>query len=247
MTFKNKCACTALALSLCPAAASAQDNGWEFFGSIYLWSTSVDIDSATPLGSTSGTLSFSDALENLEFGFMGAFEARKGRWSLFTDLVYTDLAFRDTVTTIPGFTNSRFGNKITIWSGIAAYRVLEDDGVALDLGGGFRYINIDNDLTLRGAGPSTTFSGSDASTDAVVAARANIPLGDRTSATLYLDYGYASSTSNSWQALATINYDLNDRWMLRGGYRYLDFERNVGATNNDFAYSGILFGATYQF
>lgn len=238
---------TALAMATCPIAATAQDNGWDFFGSVYLWVIETNIDAATPVGSVSGTLSFSDALENLEMVFMGSLEARKGRWSLLADLFYTDLAFRDSVNPATGFTDARFSNEIVIFSGLAAYRVMEEDSFSLDVGGGFRYIHLDNSLRLRGAGPTAVISGSDGATDAVVAARATIPLAQRTSASFYADYGFGSGGDYSWQALATLNYAISDRWTLRGGYRYMDFERDVGTTNYNIDLSGLILGATYEF
>ncbi|WP_282022447.1 hypothetical protein [Ruegeria faecimaris] len=36
---------------------------------------------------------FGDALENLDFAYMGAFAASNGKWSFLTDYMYTDLSF----------------------------------------------------------------------------------------------------------------------------------------------------------
>ncbi|MEM9910334.1 MAG: DUF481 domain-containing protein [Pseudomonadota bacterium] len=244
----SKTLATALAISTCyPLAATAQDDGWDFFGSLYTWVAETNIEARTPSGSVSGTLSFSDVLENLEMVFMGSFEARKARWSLLADLFYIDLAFRDSVDPTSGFTNARFSNEIVILSGLAAYQVYDNQNVSVDLGAGLRYIHLDSDLTLRGTGPSVTFGSSDGATDIVIATRANLPLSNRTSATFYLDYGFGSGDEYSWQALATLDYALTERWTLRGGYRYLEFERDVGTVTYDFDLSGLILGATYQF
>jgi hypothetical protein len=59
----------------------------------YLWTTKTGVSAETPTGETvEAELSFSDALKDLDFAFMGAFEARKGKLSLFTDAMYFKLS-----------------------------------------------------------------------------------------------------------------------------------------------------------
>ena len=43
-----------------------------------------------PAGTIDTTLSFSDALENLDFAFMGVVEASKARWTLLGDFAQTN-------------------------------------------------------------------------------------------------------------------------------------------------------------
>ena len=48
-------------------------------------------------------------------------------------------------------------------------------------------------------------------------------------------------------AVVTIDYALNDRWVLVGGYRYMEFDREIDGRDFSMDQSGVLFGATYKF
>src|ERR1044071_2808296 len=90
---------TFAAASLCLAAlftshcASAQgSDDWKFQAVVYLYLPSVAGETAFP-GSGGGSDTGVDAsklLENLNLAFMGSFEADKGPWGLFADVIYVD-------------------------------------------------------------------------------------------------------------------------------------------------------------
>ena len=83
-------------LSLVAAPLQAEtDNDWQFSAKAYLWA--ADIGGKTGAGD-SLDVSFSDVFDNLETGFMGAFEARKGKWLVLTDLIYLDVSASDKTT-----------------------------------------------------------------------------------------------------------------------------------------------------
>lgn len=60
-----------------PRAAQAEN--WQNTASLYLWLPKTTTDLETANGTVSSEISASDVLSNLDFGFMGDFEARKGR------------------------------------------------------------------------------------------------------------------------------------------------------------------------
>ena len=87
-------------LSLVAAPLQAEtDNDWQFAAKAYLWF--ADIGGTTGSGD-SVEVSFSDIFDNLETGFMGAFEARKGKWLVLTDLIYLDVGASDKTTVSDG-------------------------------------------------------------------------------------------------------------------------------------------------
>ncbi|ESQ17239.1 MAG TPA: hypothetical protein DDY14_08700 [Chromatiaceae bacterium] len=104
------------ALGLCfgpmVATAATDEDRWHFRAVPYLWlpalDASADLTVISPRGIERGPLSVSaetspdDYLSNLDIAFMLMGEARKGSWSLYTDLVYAD-----------------FGNKATKIRGVA--------------------------------------------------------------------------------------------------------------------------------
>lgn len=76
----TSCACGAALSASMATAASAQQSDWSYEATIYLFMPETETSLGTPMGTLDGTLSFSDALENLDFAFMGAFSATNGRW-----------------------------------------------------------------------------------------------------------------------------------------------------------------------
>lgn len=109
-----KTAVVANVFALVAPAASAED--WRYSLTTYLWTTKTGISAEAPTGgAVEGELSFIDALKDLDFAFMGAFEARRGKLSLFSDAMYfklsptntlpggaVDLAMRTQMTVISG-------------------------------------------------------------------------------------------------------------------------------------------------
>ena len=79
--------------------ASESDSEWQFSAAVYLWA--ADIGGKTATGS-SVEVAFDDIVDNLDSAFLGAFEARKGRWSFFTDALYLDVAATSDIPIGPG-------------------------------------------------------------------------------------------------------------------------------------------------
>jgi opacity protein-like surface antigen len=136
--------------------------------------------------------------------------------------------------------------QMTVISGYAAYRVFEDQSFAVDLAGGFRWANLDSDVSTTG--PLTTeFNSSDDWIDPVIGVRLSTQISEKVSATLFADYGGFSGDSTTWQTAVSVGYALNDSWTLRGGYRYMEFDREIDGRDFSMDQSGLLLGATYNF
>ena len=72
------------------AAASPQDESWQFEMTPYVWG--IALKGSTGIGSSTTVKvdsSFSDILDVLDFAFMTSLEARKGPFGLFFDGIYT--------------------------------------------------------------------------------------------------------------------------------------------------------------
>jgi opacity protein-like surface antigen len=233
---------------LTASAATAEDMDWKFALTAYLWTTKTGVTAETPAGETvEAELSFSDALKDLDFAFMGAFEARKGKFSLFTDGMYFKLSPTNS-TPGPVVDDVTVRTQMTVISSYAAYRVHDDPSLAVDLAGGFRWASLDTDVTTRGGIiPDQAFNNSDDWIDPVIGIRLTTQLSDKVSATLFADYGGFSGDSSTWQTALSVGYALNDRWALRGGYRYMEFDREIDGRDFSMDQSGLLLGATYSF
>jgi opacity protein-like surface antigen len=232
----------AFVLGAMPLSAGAQNGAWEQTASIYLFTA----ETTTGIGDLEAELSFSDALENLDFAFMGAFETSNGRISLIADYMRTDLGF-GFVTPGAAFSGVDADLKTQVLSGYVAYRVVQRRDVSVDLAAGFRWFETETTLTPVGGAPVAGRSVSENWTDPLIGVRSRFALSDRWFGTVMADYGGFSSDSETWQVLLTAGYEINDNWVLQGGYRYLDVEHDINGNRFRFTQSGPVFGASYRF
>ena len=236
---------TVLSLGLA-TSASAQEKSWEYTASIYLFGAETVAGFDNGVRSGEGTLSFSDALENLDFAFMGSFAAHNGQWGGFVDFLYYDLTFNSPVAE----TNVSLRTKVEMQALTLAglYRVHETATSEVDLLGGLRWFDVESSFEFSG-GPGLLgpFDSAQDWVDPIVGVRANFDLADRWSATALADYGGFSSDSETWQLLFTADYALSDNWSLRGGYRHIEFDHTDDGTNLKIRQSGPVFGASYRF
>lgn len=238
---------TAVAALMSGTGVLAQDAGWEYSASLYLFMAETTSGISGPLGGVESTLSFSDALSNLDFAFMGTFEASDGQWSLIADYMYTDLSFRGD-TPGPAFTGADTSVTTQVLSGYVAYRVLDDANVDVDIAGGFRWFNADVGITLvGGSGPAPSRSFDDTSFDPLIAARVRFQIAPRWEGAAVVDYGGFSSDSETWQVLLLAAYEINDNWAIKGGYRYLDIDQTTNGRTLSFTQSGPILGVSYRF
>ncbi|CUK09237.1 hypothetical protein RUE5091_03153 [Ruegeria denitrificans] len=235
---------TALLASMA-TTASAQQSEWSYEATVYLFMPETETSIETPSGTLDGTLSFSDALENLDFAFMGALAATNGQWSILADYNYTNLSFGDTG---PGGGELETSVKTQFLTALVGYRVRNDPSVKVDIAGGLRWYSTDTDFSLTpGGGPTLTSTADESWVDPLVGVRARFTLSDSWTSTAYVDYGGFRSGSQTWSVLLTADYIINDRWVLRGGYRYISFDHEIDGNDYEFDQSGPLIGATYRF
>lgn len=244
-TLAGLAAATAMAWG---AGANAQDGRWDYTASVYMFMAETTTGISGPGGgSVESTLKFSDALSNLDFAFMGTFEASNGRWSAIADYMYTDLSFSGD-TPGPTFTGADTSVSTQVLSGYLLYRVLDNADVAVDIGGGFRWFKADAGITLTGGpSPAPSRSFNNDWTDPLLAARVRFPIAPRWFGTAAVDYGGFSGDSETWQVLLTAGYEINDNWVVRGGYRYLSVDQTIDGSSLSMSQSGPVLGVSYRF
>jgi hypothetical protein len=248
-------------LAACPVAgmAASDDGRWQFHVAPYLWLPAVDSSAdvilsrlSTAEGTTVGPFSLSadvtpdDYLNNLDMAFMGMAEARKGPWSIYTDLLYTSFGNEDTkVRNVSGpadvlrteiASKARTDLSTTVWTLAFGYRAVEHDNVELDLMAGTRYLTMDSDLelTVQGA-DGRLFRQRKVSLDqdvwdGIVGLRGRILFpGTDWFAPYYADVGTGSSNL-TWQAMVGVGYRLN--WgEVTLAYRALGYELDSNDTD----------------
>ena len=239
--------CLTAGLMTCAMSAAAQDRTWDTSFTFYLWAAETDTSITTASGGIESTLPFSDALENLDLAFMGALETRNGPWSLIGDFAYTDLSF-SSPTPGPDFGGAEADVKLQVLNVYGLYNVRSSDGLSIDVGGGVRDFDADVTLTaLPGTSPGQSASFNKNWVDPVIAARITYEISDRWTAVGFVDYGGFRSDSESWQALISAQYAINDQWSVVAAYRYLDLKNGSPDDRFKFTQSGPVFGVRYDF
>jgi len=218
------------------AAVDPYDGGWHFSLTPYLWVPNINgsIDAkisglrtratAADLGdvSLSAKIGPNDYLENLEFGLMLTGEARKGDWSVFTDIIYID--FGDQGSHVRDITgpdgraltaidrNIEIDLSVTVWTLAGAYTVARAPMGHLDVLAGFRYVGVDSELKweLSGSRDFLDRAGKVSSDrtewDGIVGVKGQVRLGDgHWFVPYYADVGTGSSNW-TWQALLGLGY-----------------------------------------
>lgn len=240
-----------LAAALAATPALAQDGSWHYSATSYLWFPDTKTRVQTSRGPAESELSVSDALENLDMGVMLTAQARRDRWSLVADLIYLD---------VDGSAPSPFGllfsevateSRLTSISGYALYQVWANPDHSLDLGMGFRAGKADVTTTLRaGVLPQEKLHVTDNWVDPLVALRYTGQIAQGWSANLALDYGgfgIGSASDETWQVVATVGYQLSERWSLQGGYRHLRIDQEKDGLPYRLEMSGPVIGVSMRF
>lgn len=241
------------------STASADDGRWHFQVTPYLWFPAVDASAEVTVPSLRGAadeglgpvristdIGPSDYLDNLDMAFMAMGEARKGRWSLYSDVLYT--SFGDSATSLHRVTGlqgnldadisrkARTDLSTTAWTLAAGYRAIERPAFALDLMAGFRYLSMDSDLELQVLGPEGRLlheqkvSLDQEVWDAIVGVRGQILFpGSEWFAPYYVDVGSGGSNW-TWQAMLGVGYRF-DWGEVTLAYRALGYELDEDDTD----------------
>ena len=254
--------------ALAPMAAAAQDmsDKWRFQASIYGWLPDIGGNSTFPAGTGSSIdVSAKQIIDSLKFTFMGTFEAHKGRWGVFTDLIYLDVGGSKSGTrdvTVDGqplpvgvTANADLDLKSTIWTLAGTYTVVNQADVYMEILAGARLLDIKQTLGWQfsadiGDGTTTRRSGtseiSKTLTDGIVGVKGRFMFGDERKwfAPYYLDVGTGQSDV-TWQAVGGIGYKFG--WgQVFGVWRYLDYNLKSGSKIEDVNFNGPAIGVAFN-
>jgi len=262
-----------ICLALVPLSAAAQaGEGWTFSLTPYIWLPNVN-----------GTLKYSpppsggapevdtgpnNYLENLSFALMLAGEARKGRWSIISDLVYIKFDKEKSNVRDVDFGGSRVNTAADIgtqsslkgleWTIAGAYTFSESARGTLEGLAGVRFFQVEASsdwqltATVSGPGAAQTFPASGNATrrsdivDGIVGVRGRIRWGETAwYSPYYLDAGTGGSRL-TWQSLIGVGYAF--KWGdLLLAYRTLYYDQKDEKLLQDFRFSGPTLGATFRF
>ncbi|MGY6273288.1 DUF481 domain-containing protein [Achromobacter denitrificans] len=231
-----------------PPGQARQAGEWEFSVTPYFWAPAlsgkvsqsnspvIDIDT-----------SFDKLFDNLDFAAMLIGDARKGRYSIFGDLIYTKIGSQG--DTPRGILASSADVKSSTFAGLigAGYSVLETPTHRLDVVAGLRVWSVDTDITLKGAHLSGR-TRSDGATwvDGLVGVRGNYAFTPKLYATGWGLIG-AGGANVDWDLGLGIGYHINDRFSASIGYRALGVDYSQGRFKFDAVLQGPMAGLTIRF
>lgn len=239
-----------LLAALTPLAASAYESAdydridesqWRYRVTPYLWGAGLEGEVGKFGRSADVSKRFSDVLEGLDAGVMLAFEARLGRYGVFSDLLYVSLSESGSIPTAIGI-DAEADAKVRASTFMLAgqYRAFEDKWGYIDLVGGARYWGLKTDISVS-LGTLFSVDGSDKErwVDPVLGLKGTYHLGERTYFTGWAMLGgFDVGSRFSSDLMGALGYKLTDQSALLLAYRRLE----VDYTSSDFVFDATLQG-----
>jgi len=255
------------------AQSVAPADQWTFSITPYLWLPNVngtlkyDIPPGAG-GSPEVEVGPNDYLQNLQAVIMISGEARRDRWSVFTDIIYLDFSDEKSSVKSVDFGGSLVSSSANVattssfrgmaWTLGTGYAVQTGQAMTLDVIGGLRYFGLEASTDwqlageITGPGGGQTFprsggiSGRADLWDGIIGVRGRVLLGSSDwSIPYYLDVG-AGSSRLTWQGMLGVAYSF--KW---GGvtlaYRDLYYDQRDDKLLQDLRFSGPALGVTFRF
>jgi len=234
-----------------PAQETSRDR-WQYEFTPYVWAAGLDGTvriNNRPQAGLAVEQSFSDIFKILDFALMGAFEARKDRWSVLADAMYFKVSDEGSVTGPRGFASLSANGKITqqMYSLGGAYRLVEGRN-PVDMVGGLRATSVKWDVDVLASvpvlpGPAARFRQTKDWVDPYIGARVQHPLDDRWSLVGYADVGgFGVGSKLALQAVVGANYVFSPKLTGKLGYRYVSVDYDKNDFQYDMANAGIFLG-----
>lgn len=236
-----------------PAVANAATGDGEWQHSLAIYTVAASIDGKAGVGPVEGDIdvSFSDIMDNLDWGFMGAYRGERGPWAVGLDVMY--LALESEAKGLGPLGEGRVeadGDQLVTQLNLG-YALTPH----LDAYVGARYWQVDADLTLRGGGPLEEVikvSGTEDWVDPVVGLRYEAPLADRWEFVAMGDVGgFGVGSDFSWHVTAFAAWKAGEHARVIVGYRHIDVDYDDGKDRNrflwDLAEGGPMVGFAWQF
>lgn len=256
------------AIASVPARAQVPDDRWTFQALLYGYFPSIGGSTSFPErtgGSSSIDVNSNQILSNLNFTFMGTFEARRGRWGLFTDLIYLDVSGDKNGTRdfsigghdIPSSlsANLDLGIKGTLWTIAGEYLAVSDPSTQLYVLGGARMLDVKESLSyslsadvgpFSGPGRSGSSEVKETNWDAVIGVKGRYSFGQQREWFLpfYADVGTGDSDL-TYMLFGGLGYQFS--WgSIVGGWRYIDYEFKSSSKVQNLDFNGPMIGVAFN-
>lgn len=239
--------------SLASQAAETAADTWSVKITPYLWATRMHGSTQIKqLPEARIDMSFSDILDTLDAGFMGAVEFQKGRWGILVDSLYMKTSDSVSVATPRGAAGADADMRIsqTMLSGALAYRWLDSRPTA-DVFVGVRYNRIEESLDLDarvfGATAGLDHSQTVDWTEPLLGMRGRAPLTRDLAVVASADVGgFGLGSDLTTQALVGLSWAMAERFDAELGFRYMKIDYDKGDLVYDMENEGPYLGMTYH-
>ena len=233
------------AVSLLPAqpqsVSGASSDEWKYTLSPYLMLPWMDGKTAVRGREVNVNVAPSEILSNLQFGAMGAFEARKAKWAFGVDAMYMAL----------GTTIDQPSADIDLNQGAYTFTGLRQLNDKVDFVFGARWNVLQGRLGFKGP-LQTTVDDTKQWVDPIVGLKLRQPLGGKWHFTLQGDVGgFGAGSDFAWHLYPAVGVDVGKRATLGIGYRVLGSDYKTGSQSSLFKYDVItqafVLGAAFHF
>jgi hypothetical protein len=227
--------------------AAGSESDWRWSVAPYLWASGIDItikDQGTLVGGAAAD--FSGLVDQTEIGFQLIAEGgpEGGKWNVFTDVTYFEIAGGDTVNAVDVDldTDAFFLDIGGVYSPAGI-------GTGIHFLGGVRHQKIDTNIKIVVPGdPVVNILQEDRFTDVLIGARYRFILADKWSLKLRGDVS-TGDTEHTWTVEGLFGYqfgkDKDKKFLF--GYRHREVEVEVDGLTQEIEMSGPIFAINFNF
>lgn len=236
-----------LAALASPASAQSQQAGagsekWKFTLAPYFMLPWMDGTTAVRGREVKVDVAPGDIFENLQFGVMGYFEARKARWAVGADAIYMAL----------GATMDTPATNVDVNQGAYTFTVMRQVHKNIDVVFGARWNVLQGKLDFKGPVLLGTFNQTKQWVNPIVGLKINQSLGGRWRFMMEGDIGgFGAGSDFAWHLFPVVGLDVGKRATLGIGYRVLSENYKTGEGSQLFKYDVVtqafVLGATFHF
>ncbi len=220
-------------------------NDWNYGAEVYLWGASVGLDTS---GGDEIDVEFTDLIEDLKLGGMGALVAERGKWRFAADFIYLDVDDNVDEVVPPGIKLDEAELAAWLVTPMVGYEFARTDQSRFRVYGGARYLWTETTITAKTVPPLPAFRVKEKEKatllDGVIGLHGFTDFNERWYASYMADIGTGDSDI-TYHALAAINYRFSSV-DASFGYRYIRWELDDEFID-ELDFSGLFAGVKFHF
>lgn len=223
---------------------------WTFSVAPYAWLAGLKGDvAAFGAPEVDVDLSISEVLEHFDMGVMGAADARNGRWSIATDLMWAKLSGQQDTPFGVLANNVELTAETLMVTGAGAYSLIYGDGGNLDVMAGARVWSVSNDLDFHGGFlDGRSVDQTETWVDPVVGLKGRLDIGGGFYLTSWgFVGGFGVASKFMWDFMAGVGYELSDSAAVVLAYRALAVDYHNEGFVYDVTQQGPMLGVVFRF